>query len=58
MSFDEFLVGLKGVMNSRRTAIVLVAFDVLDKDGSGELFCALPEQLQELQQSIVQCSIA
>lgn len=52
VSFDEFLVGIKGVMNSRRKAIVLVAFDILDKDGSGEFFCANPEQLQELQNSI------
>jgi hypothetical protein len=36
VSFDEFLVGIRGVMNSRRKAIVQVAFDVLDKDGSGK----------------------
>jgi Ca2+-binding EF-hand superfamily protein len=36
VSFDEFLVGIRGVMNSRRKAIVKVAFDVLDKDESGK----------------------
>ena len=35
ISYDEFLVGILGVLNKRRRAIVKLAFNILDKDGSG-----------------------
>ena len=35
VSFDEFLYAIRGVLNSRRAALVNLAFDRLDKDGSG-----------------------
>jgi Ca2+-binding EF-hand superfamily protein len=35
ISYDEFLVGIRGQLNKNRAAIVDLAFDVLDKDGSG-----------------------
>eukprot|EP01029_Cantina_marsupialis_P029648 TRINITY_DN781956_c0_g1_i1.p1 TRINITY_DN781956_c0_g1~~TRINITY_DN781956_c0_g1_i1.p1 ORF type:complete len:300 (+),score=98.12 TRINITY_DN781956_c0_g1_i1:78-977(+) len=37
MHYDEFLVGLKGDMNERRQDMIERAFNILDKDGSGEL---------------------
>lgn len=37
ISYDEFLVGVRGVMNARRQSIVDMAFNVIDKDGSGEI---------------------
>ena len=35
ISYDEFLVGIRGVLNKRRRAMVRLAFNILDKDGSG-----------------------
>lgn len=35
ISYDEFLVGIRGQLNKHRAKIVDLAFDVLDKDGSG-----------------------
>ena len=35
VSFDEFLAGVRGPMNERRRALVGLAFDKLDRDGSG-----------------------
>ena len=37
ITYDEFLVGIRGVLNPRRKALVAMAFDVLDKDKSGEV---------------------
>lgn len=37
ISYDEFLRGLRGPMNNRRRNLVLLAFDTLDKDGSGQV---------------------
>ena len=37
ITYDEFLVGIRGVMNARRQGMVDLAFDIIDKDGSGEL---------------------
>jgi Ca2+-binding EF-hand superfamily protein len=37
ISYDEFLAGIRGVMNARRKALVDLAFNVLDRDGSGEV---------------------
>ena len=37
VSYDEFLVGVRGQLTARRRAIVQVAFNVLDKDRSGRL---------------------
>ena len=35
VDYDEFLIGLRGALNRRRREIILMAFDKLDKDGSG-----------------------
>ena len=35
ISFDEFLVGMRGEMNSRRLELVRQAFGILDKDSDG-----------------------
>ena len=35
ISYDEFLVAIRGKLNERRKALVGLAFNVLDKDGSG-----------------------
>jgi hypothetical protein len=35
VSYNEFLVGIRGTLGPRRKALVQLAFDVLDKDGSG-----------------------
>jgi Ca2+-binding EF-hand superfamily protein len=35
LDYDEFLVGIRGKLNERRTQLVLLAFDVLDRDKSG-----------------------
>ena len=35
ISYEEFLVGLRGELNERRRAMVEMAFRRLDKDGSG-----------------------
>lgn len=35
MTFDEFLVGIRGELNERRLNMIDMAFHVLDKDGSG-----------------------
>eukprot|EP00033_Pygsuia_biforma_P000779 GCRY01000908.1.p1 GENE.GCRY01000908.1~~GCRY01000908.1.p1 ORF type:complete len:209 (-),score=28.11 GCRY01000908.1:188-814(-) len=35
ISFDEFLLGLRGDLNERRLGIVKQAFEKLDRDGSG-----------------------
>jgi Ca2+-binding EF-hand superfamily protein len=35
LSFDEFMIGIRGVLNERRTKLVDMAFKVLDRDGSG-----------------------
>ena len=37
ISFDEFLRGIRGSINKRRRGIISQAFDVLDKDRSGEV---------------------
>ena len=34
VSYDEFIRVIRGDMNEMRTALVLKAFEVLDKDGS------------------------
>lgn len=35
VSYDEFLAGVRGPMNARRVALCMLAYGVLDKDGSG-----------------------
>jgi len=35
ITYDEFLFGVRGEMNTRREQMVLLAFDVIDKDKSG-----------------------
>ena len=35
ITYDEFLIAIRGVMNSRRAAVVSLAFDHIDRDGSG-----------------------
>uniref|UniRef100_A0A7S1CH19 EF-hand domain-containing protein n=1 Tax=Bicosoecida sp. CB-2014 TaxID=1486930 RepID=A0A7S1CH19_9STRA len=35
IDFDEFLRGVRGKLNKRRRDLILMAYDVLDKDGSG-----------------------
>jgi len=35
VDFDEFLVGIRGHLNERRAQMVLMAFQLLDADGSG-----------------------
>lgn len=35
INFDEFLRGIRGSLNARRRAMILLAYDVLDRDGSG-----------------------
>ena len=35
ISLEEFLVGVRGQLNTRRRALVHMAYDVLDADGSG-----------------------
>ena len=35
ISYDEFLTGIRGVLNRRRKAMVHLAFNILDKDSSG-----------------------
>jgi len=35
ISFDEFLIGVRGDMNQRREQLVLMAFEVFDSDKSG-----------------------
>lgn len=37
ITYDEFLNGVRGVMNQRRRGLVHMAFNVLDKDRSGEI---------------------
>ena len=37
ITYDEFLFGVRGEMNTRREQMVLLAFDVMDKDKSGML---------------------
>jgi hypothetical protein len=37
IDFDEFLIGIRGDMNPRRTAMVDMVFDMLDTDHSGEI---------------------
>jgi Ca2+-binding EF-hand superfamily protein len=37
ISYDEFLVGIRGVMNERRKSLVLMAFKILDSDNSGQI---------------------
>ena len=37
ITYDEFLFGVRGEMNTRREQMVLLAFDVIDKDKSGIL---------------------
>lgn len=43
ISSDEFLVGMRGDINPRRLGLIHTAFDLLDKDGSGQV------TLEELQ---------
>ncbi len=40
LSFDEFLRAIRGELNERRAKMVLMAYDVLDKDGSGQVTIA------------------
>jgi len=40
LSFDEFLRAIRGDMNARRTGMVHMAYNVLDKDGSGQVTIA------------------
>ncbi len=35
INYDEFLVGIRGVLSARRLELVNLAFTILDKDGSG-----------------------
>lgn len=35
IDIDEFLIGIKGDLSDKRKALVRMAFDILDKDGSG-----------------------
>ena len=35
ITYDEFLFGVRGEMNTRREQMVMLAFDVIDKDKSG-----------------------
>lgn len=35
IDFDEFLRGMRGKLNRRRRELIMMAYDVLDKDGSG-----------------------
>lgn len=35
LGFDEFLVSIRGVVNSRRQKLISMAFDVLDRTGDG-----------------------
>lgn len=44
ISFDEFLMGLRGDLNARRKKMVMLAYDVLDVDGSGQVTYADIEQ--------------
>lgn len=37
LSFDELLRAIRGDMNERRTRMVHMAYNVLDKDGSGQV---------------------
>ncbi|DBA04153.1 TPA: LOW QUALITY PROTEIN: hypothetical protein N0F65_004261 [Lagenidium giganteum] len=37
IDFDEFLLGVREPMNERRTLLVRMAFDIIDKDGNGVL---------------------
>jgi Ca2+-binding EF-hand superfamily protein len=37
IDFEEFLIGLKGNLNDRRKKFVRMAFNILDKDKSGEI---------------------
>merc|ERR1719491_521974 len=37
LSFDEFLVAIRGVINPRRQALINLAFDVLDTTGDGRI---------------------
>lgn len=40
LSFDEFLRAIRGDMNERRTKMVHMTYNVLDKDGSGQVTIA------------------
>lgn len=37
LSFDEFLRAIRGELNERRATMVMMAYNVLDKDGSGQV---------------------
>ena len=37
ISYDAFITKVKGEMNNRRKRLVMMAYDVLDKDGSGQV---------------------
>jgi hypothetical protein len=37
ISYDAFIVKIKGSMNNRRKRLVIMAYDVMDKDGSGQV---------------------
>jgi len=37
ISFDEFLRAIRGALNDRRQSLVLLAYQKLDKDGSGQV---------------------
>lgn len=40
LSFDEFLRAIRGELNERRAGMVMMAYNVLDKDGSGQVTIA------------------
>ena len=37
ISYDAFIVKIKGSMNNRRKRLVIMVYDVMDKDGSGQV---------------------
>lgn len=50
LSFDEFLRAIRGDMNERRTNMVMQAYRVLDKDGSGQVTIADIEMAYDVSQ--------
>ncbi len=54
VNYDEFLRGMKGDMNERRTAMVRRCFEYMDKDGSGHLTIADLKQYYTPSDSAIQ----
>lgn len=50
LSFDEFLRAIRGDLNERRTNMVMQAYKVLDKDGSGQVTIADIEMAYDVSQ--------